>query len=260
MVTWSLVVLLANCAAPLLAADELFLTETNAFPGKLVVCRDGRTIDGVHRRPVAADPAYPNAVMRASQVALDVDGKIYFCSGLDNYVMHYVPGGHEIAVLEAEGQIRDVACTEEPQVVYYSVLDTPQNGMPLGDGRIYRRHLGEGAPRLMTTVRQSDVGGNWWGAFTVLDGVIHLATFEPDSRIFKWTGDRPVPVATATHFQITGLARPNASEFLFTTDSGKVYRTRDFSTCEAVAATDIQLRDVAIRPFAGAVRPSSPRL
>lgn len=244
--------------APLLAADELYLCEANAFPGKLLVSRDGRSVEGLYRRPPAANPAYPHAVMKAAQITLDANGKIFFCSGLDKYVFHLMPGGHEIAVLETEGQVRDVAGSDEEQVVYYSVLDTPQSAAPLGDGVIYRRNLGEGRPHVIATIRQADIGGNWWGGFTVANGDVYLFTHEPNSRVFRWNGVGPQLIGTANGFSISGLARTNDDQFLFTTDTGKVYRTRDFSSFDAVLTTEVPLRDVAVRPVAGALRPLPP--
>lgn len=239
-------------------AGEMFLSDGAAFPGTLSVSRSGSAPSVSFRRPHSADPAYPGAVMKLNQVAIDVESKVFFCSGLDKYVMQLLDGRNEVPLLEADEQVRDIACSNEALTVYYSTVGTPQGGMPVPDGKILRRNLGDGRPTVLAAVSQSDVDGNWWGVFTLSNGVPYLATTEQNSRIFKISDGRPVLVGTARDFRISGLHAMEDGSFLMTTGSGKVYKTADFNTFEPALVTSLQLRDVSVRPVAGFARPIRP--
>lgn len=236
-------------------ADDFFLASGSDLPGKIFLSQGGSAERVRHARAGKADPAFPNAIMKVGQVAVGADSKIYFCSGLDGYVMHLLDGRHEIAVFEFDGQIRDLACTGEVDTVYFSVVPTPQNGEPLADGKIYRRNFGDGRPTVVATVRQADVGGNWWGTFTIKDGDIYIATLEADSRIFKVGGDAVAEIARANGFRIQGLTAGGDNAFLFVTGAGKVYRTVDFAAIEPVLTTARRLTDVNLAAFKESPRP-----
>lgn len=121
------VALVLSCSATAACAESLWFADASAYPGK--VWRNsgsgGPTV--THHRLAKADRAYPNAVMKVAQIAIDVEGNLFFCSGLDNYVIRLVDGRHEILPFpEAPGQVRDVSCSMEPHTVYYSIVPTPQ--------------------------------------------------------------------------------------------------------------------------------------
>lgn len=244
---------LSFTAAPI-GAQELFLTDAGEFPGKLLVSRDGAPERQVHRRADRADPAFPRAIMKLAQTAIDVEGKHYYVSGLDGSVMHLLDGRHEIQVFEFPGQIRDLACTHEPHVIYFSVVPTPQNGEQLADGKIYRRDLWAGAPTEVAVVRQADVGGNWWGMFAVKGDDIYLATHDQRSRLFKLTGGALAPVFADNTFKLSGFCGDLSGGFYVATGTDKISRTTDFRTFEPVLRAGRNLTDVSLRP-AAALRP-----
>lgn len=227
--------------------EDLYLADALALPGGLWRSDAGTAERLLHQRADRPDAAYPRAFMKLGQVAVGPDGKIYFASGLDGYVMHLLDGRNEIAAFEVEGQVRDVACTGEEHTVYFSVVPTPRNDAPLADGKIYRRDLWEGAPTEVATINQAAVGRNWWGAFTIREGVIYLATLEADSRIFKLAGGMPTQIASARGYSIRGLAAAGDRAFHFVTGAGKAYRTTDFNTFETTLTTDRRLEDVALQ-------------
>lgn len=235
--------------------EQYFLAEQGAFPGKLSVSDDGAAPRVVHRREPRPDRAFPSAVMKLQHLAVGPDAKIYYCSGLDGSLMHLLDGRHEIQSFEFSGQIRDLATTGEEHTVYFSVVPTPQNGEPLADGKIYRRDFWDGAPTAVATVQQSDVGGNWWGTFTIREGIVYVATLESPSRLFQLTGDGPQRVLAANNYRIESLTSDADGKFLFTTGDGQVLRTSDFVTVEAVVRTDRRLSDVAVRPATAPPRP-----
>jgi hypothetical protein len=243
-----LVSVLSVAATATAVGDDLYLTDGRAFPGQLWISRDGSPERLSHRREVKVNPAFPRAAMKLAQVAVGPDDKVYFASGLDGYVIHLLDGKNEVVSFEAAGQVRDVACSDdEEHTVYFSVVPTPQNGEPLADGKIYRRDIWAGQPSEVATVRQSEVGGNWWGAFTVRDGVFYLATLDSPSRIIKLTSNGPEPFATVNGFKLQGLANGPDGTFYFTDGSDKVYRTADFQTIEPVFHGSRPFTDVALK-------------
>lgn len=227
--------------------DELWLASQQAFPGKIWQLDASGTPQLSHQRNPTTDPAFPTAVMKVGQVAVAPDGAFYFCSGLDGNVLSLLSGRHEVLSFEFAGQIRDLSCGNEEHVVYFSVVPTPQNGAPLADGKIYRRDIWQGAPTEVATIRQADVGGAWWGAFTVRDGVITLATTEPTSRLYRLTGSSPEPVFTSNTRKISGIEAEDGY-YLIVDGDGQVLKTADFTNFEpvyqgAVRATDVTARN-----------------
>lgn len=243
----------AFCSGSLLA-EELFLADQAVFPGKIWQTDNVREWVA-HQRLGRPDPAYPNAVMKVGQLAMSSDRKLFYVSGLDGSLMHLLDGRNEIQVFEFPGQIRDLACTGEEHVVYFSVVPTPQNGEPLADGRIYRRDLWEGQPTEIAVVRQADVGGNWWGTFTIREGMIYLATTEPRSRLFQWSSGAPEPVFAENSLKITGLAVSPNGEFLVASGGRQVYRTSDFVTLSPEWTSARRVTDVAVQQDVSSPRP-----
>lgn len=245
----------ASLATSSAFAEDLFLADGQAFPGRLWLSEGGTAERAVHHREPRPNPAFPNAVTKLSQVAVGSDGKIFYVSGLDGCLMHLLDGRHEILSFEYAGQIRDLACTGEERVVYFSVVPTPQNGEPLADGAIFRRDLGEGAPTLVATVRQADVGGNWWGTFAIRNGEIVLATLDEPARLYKWTGSGVVRAFPNNRTAVRGFVAAGDGRFWIANGTGTVLRTRDFETFETGLTTDRRLTDVALRAPADAPRP-----
>jgi hypothetical protein len=208
----------------------------------------------VHRREAVPDRAFPNAIMKLAQVAVGPDGKLFYASGLDGSVMHLLDGRNEIQSFEFAGQVRDLAATGEEHTLYFSVVATPQNGEALADGKIYRRDLWEGRPSEVVTVRQADVGGNWWGTFTIREGAVYVATFGEQSRIYKVTSEG-AQLAFEARVPITGLSVDPAGDFLFASGDGNVYKTRDFVDIETVLRSEGRVTDVSQRASREAPRP-----
>jgi hypothetical protein len=246
--TIALVTIVATCS--IAVAGDLLFTDGRAFPGELWRSRAGASPQRIHRREATANPAYPRAAMKLGQVAIGPDQKIYFASGLDGYVLHLLDGVNEILSFEFPGQIRDLDSGNEEHTVYFSVVPTPQNSEPLADGKIYRRDLWAGQPSEVATIRQADVGGNWWGTFAIQNGTIYIATLESPSRIFKLTTVGPEQVFPTNRFRIQGLAAAPDGKFLFTDGSNTVYRTADFDAVESAVQADRPFTDVTAVPTA----------
>ncbi|MFO0924247.1 MAG: hypothetical protein U0905_17360 [Pirellulales bacterium] len=236
-------------------ADDLWLASDGEFPGRLRLSQGGREPRVFYTRTNIPNPAYPRAVMKAAQIAVGVDGAIYYCSGLDGSLMHLLDGRNEIQVAEVTGQVRDLACTGEAHTLYYSVVPTPQNGEPLADGVIYRRDFWSGSPEVVATIRQSDVGGNWWGSFTIRDGEIYLSTLDAPSRLFRWSGGALTRVYETNRMAVKGIAVSERNQFLVTDGTGDVWETGDFQSLTPLLRTTLPLRDVASKAIPASPRP-----
>jgi hypothetical protein len=236
---------------------EYWLADRASFPGGVWHVNTAGRADLSHRRQATADPAYPRAIMKISQVAAAPDGAFYFVSGLDGCVIGLIDNGqHEVLAFEVEGQIRDIACGGEEHVVYYSVVPTPQNGEPLADGKIYRRDLWQGEPAEVATIHQADVGGNWWGTFCVRDGVITIATtdFTPTkvgqaltpSRLFQLTSGTPEPIESPNTRRILGI-EADENGYLIADGTQSIVRTVDFTSFTPALFSPVRASDVTAR-------------
>jgi len=234
--------------------EELLLTDYRTFPGELWQSHTAGSETRLIRREATANPAYPRAIMKLGQVAVGPDDQIYYCSGLDGCVLALLDRKNEILSFEFPGQIRDLDSAGEPHTVYFSVVPTPQNNEALADGKIYRRDIWAGQPVEVATIRQADVGNNWWGTFTIVDGTPYIATLDNPSRIYKITSAGPEPVFTTNRAKIVGIAAAPDGKFLYTDGTNKVYRTADFETVETAYDSARPVSDVAIDPTTASVR------
>jgi hypothetical protein len=242
----------ASALSPAAPAAEFVLSDNRAFPGQLWVSRGVAPERSIFRREATANPAFPRAATKIGTVAVGPDGKIYFASGLDGYVLHLLDRRNEVVSFEFQGQIRDIDCADEPHTVYFSVVPTPQDGEPLADGKLYRRDLWAGQPSELATVRQADVGGNWWGTFTIHDGITYLATLETPSRIFKLTSSGPQRVFPQNSFRIQAIAVGDDGAFYFADGTDHLYGTTDFQGVQEVFRGARNYTDFAIEPTAPA--------
>ncbi|MGD9632314.1 MAG: hypothetical protein AB7G28_17575 [Pirellulales bacterium] len=226
--------------------DELLITDYRTFPGELWQSNTAGSESRLIRREATANPAYPRAIMKLADVTVGPDGQVYYCSGLDGCVLALLDRRNEVLSFEYPGQIRDIDSGNEPHTVYFSVVPTPQNNEALADGKIYRRDIWAGAPVEVATIRQADVGNNWWGTFTIVDGTPYIATLENPSRLFKITSAGAEPVFLNNHTKIVGLTAAPDGTFLYTDGTNKVYRTSDFNTAETAYDSARPVSDVAI--------------
>jgi hypothetical protein len=225
---------------------EYWLADQSAFPGQIWRTNGNSDEELVHQRNVNANPAFLRAIMKAAQVAAGPDGAFYFCSGQDGYVLALPDNRHEVLSFEFDGQIRDLSTGGEPHVVYFSVVPTPQNGEHLADGKIYKRDIWQGAPVEVATIRQADVGGNWWGTFCVREGTVFLATTERSSRLFRLNGRAPEPVFTSNTRRILGI-EPEGDHFLVAVDTGQILQTSNFESFVTIYNGAVKAGDVTVR-------------
>lgn len=236
---------LTACTVNVLRGEELYLASSHSWPGAIWKSEHGLPERGVFDRPTTPLVSAPGSVPRIANLAITADGKQYYCSGLDGYILHN-NGGHDVVICKFDGQIRDVAIGRESHTIYFSVVPTPQTGEPLADGSIYKHDWYTGGPVEVARVSQKQVGENWWGAFTVHDSAFYLATLEDSSRLFRLDGNDAIPVHRNTGVRITGLAMNEDGEIYFATGATQVFRTRDFSRVDTALSTRRRVTDVAL--------------
>lgn len=238
------------------SSQQAFLADGRIEPATLWQT-DGSAEELVlYRRNPKPEPAFPGAEKKLAQIAVGSDNKIYFCSGLDGWVIHLLDRRNEVAAFDkVEGQIRDLACTGEEHTVYYSTVETPKDTEQLADGKIFRRDIHEGKATLIATIRQKDVGGNWWGTFTIHDGMIYLVTTEPNSRILIWKKGTVTPVAEVKGQRIEGITIAPDTSFQFVSGSNRVFCTSDFKDITTSDTSLKRLTDVAFPASKSAPRP-----
>jgi hypothetical protein len=229
--------------------EELLLTDFRTYPGELWQANSGGGETRLIRRDATANPAYPRAITKLGQVTADPDGQIYYCSGLDGCLLALLDRKNEVLSFEFPGQIRDIDSGNEPHTVYFSVVPTPQNNEALADGKIYRRDIWAGQPVEVATIRQAEVGNNWWGTFAIVDGTPYIATLDNPSRIYKVTSAGVEPVFTTNNAKVIGLTSTPEGKFLYTDGTNKVYRTADFATVETAYDSARPVSDVAVDPM-----------
>lgn len=234
--------------------EDLYLADDARFPGELWFAPAGQPERLVQRRDVQPNASWPRAVPKIAQVAIDPEGKVFYCSGVDGSLMHLLDGGVEAQAFEIEGQIRDLACTGEVNVVYFSVVATPQNGEPLADGQLFRCDLAKGELTQIATIGQADLGGNWWGTFTIRNGAIYLATLDTPSRIFTLTEQGPQQLYVTNPLRITGLTTGPNGDFWIASGDINVTRTADFVNLAVPFQASTRVGDVAIPAAREAVR------
>lgn len=179
------------------------------------------------------------------QVAIDAYGVRYEVSGRDGRIIRH-DGGLRTVVFECPGRIHDIVCTGESKVVYVSAVPTSLNG-EVQDGGIYRINLRTRRSSLVMAVRQAEVGGQWWGTFTIRDGAFVIATNDSPSRLFKMTAAKPLPIHAKNRFSISGMTTDECGHLLFATGESKLYRTADFTSVESLAELDEPIADVTRR-------------
>lgn len=253
---WSIVLslIVLPFVAATAAAEDLYLADGSSFPGQLWLSEGGTAERSLVQRTARPDPAFPNAITKLAQTAVGPDGKIYYASGLDGCVMHLLDGRNEIMSFEFPGQVRDLATTGEEHTVYFSVVATPQDGAPVAPGKIYRRDLWEGQASEVATIEPQGIAGDWWGGFTIKNGVIYIVTWGDGSRIYRLTS-RGEELVYQTQARIEGLTAGAGEDFYFVTGDRNVYRTQDFATIETELTAERILTDVTLRTGADAPRP-----
>lgn len=228
-----------------LSAEELHLATCNEAGGVLSVpelvgsLRWNRVRLPDHQVVAKALPG------PSRQVAIDAMGVRYEVSGRDGRIIRH-DGELQTVVFESPGRIHDIVCTGESKVVYVAAVPMSLEG-GVQDGGIYRIDLRTRRSTLVMAVRQSEVGGQWWGTFTIRDGAFVIATNDSPSRLFKLTAEKPLPIHAGNRFSISGMTTDELGHLLFTTGESKLYRTADFTSVESLAELDEPIGDVTLR-------------
>lgn len=171
-------------------AGDLYLADGGAWPGRIMLVRDGHAELWFARGERVAEGAVP----RIQSLTVLPSGRIVFVSGLDRMLFEIATGGER--VVQRGGYLARQVRTGSDGRLYWSGLETPQDGAPLPDGFIYSWDPATNTQRVELTFSQGDVGRDWWGAFDVRDGMLYVGTLAEPARIYDFATPLPRLVAT----------------------------------------------------------------
>jgi hypothetical protein len=124
------------------------------------------------------------------------------------------------------GQVRQLAFGRSDDILFFSVVPTPQGNSALPDGQLYALNLSTGQAVLRHTIAQSTVDGAWWGALTVdPEDRILLGTFS--GGIYEMRSGRPALAYREVGNKIYGLTM-ELNALFYTTGGSQVYKLRNF--------------------------------
>jgi hypothetical protein len=202
-------------------ANEYLLADGQAWPGQIITWRDGRP-SPTYLRPQQVGDDIP----RIQSLTRLTDGRLIFASGLDRSVMQ-IEAGRERRLHHGGGLVRQVR-TDADGALYWSGLETPRDGNPLPDGFIYRLRPDTNETETLLTFSQGDVGHDWWGAFDVRDGKVHVGTLQNRTRIYD-VSESPVRLVCELPIAATAF-RFGPGGCLYACDGqGVLYRFDDLS-------------------------------
>lgn len=167
--------------APWARAEEFLLADGQSWPGRLLHADHGALATLHARGAVHAVETVP----RLQSLTRLRDGRVVFCSGLDRTLMLLAPGGEQ--VFQHGGYLARKVRTGSDGLLYWSGLETPQDGNPLPDGFIYSWDPSTNQQRTVLTFSQADVGHDWWGDFDVHDGRVIVGTLRGQTALYDVT-------------------------------------------------------------------------
>jgi len=212
----SLVLSLASLVTGPASADDYLLADGPAWPGR-VLATNGREPSLLFER----SRHLPNdLVPRVRSLTTLRDGRLVFCSGVDRTIMEWTPRGER--VLHHGGYLARQVRTDGAGDLYWSSLETPQDGNPLPDGFITKMELATGEVRRLMTFSQNDVNRDWWGTFDVHDGRIFVASLHQPSGIYELDNSIPRRIA-ALPISAVAIRFSEAGRLLACDGQGKLY-------------------------------------
>ena len=180
----------------------------------------------VHEREMPSSRRLFEPALKA--VAISADNEIYFASGLDGRI-YRLRFGREQLVYEHSRQIRDIAFNDTG-TLFFSSLDTPQNGRRLDDCRIYSLNERSGRLNLAYTVLQRDLKEPYWGTFAFHNYRLYISTLRGNSAgvqssIYRIERGIPRIKYRSDDFEIHDFTfSPSGASVFFTNGTGQIFR------------------------------------
>lgn len=222
VLTWILVFFGAGNAA---RSEDYLLAEGRAWPGRVWLVRNGVVEPFFLRSATAGEELVP----RVQSLSVLRPGHVAFCSGLDRSIQELTTKGERR--LHRGGYLARQVRVDADGTIYWSGLETPREGNPLPDGFIYAMHPATGEVRTVLTFSQGDVGRDWWGAFDVRGGEIHVATLASPSRIYVLRESLPRHVTTVP-FSVTAFRIAADGSLLGCNGRGQLFRVANLERPE----------------------------
>lgn len=202
------------------SADDFLLADGQAWPGRILACRNGVVAPFHDRTNSLPDGLVP----RVQSISVLPSGEVAFCSGLDRTVLEADRLGEH--TLHHGGYLARQVRTDRDGTLYWSGLETPLGGNPLPDGFIYALDPNTHEVRTVLTFSQGDVGRDWWGSFDVVNGRIFVATLSGPSQIYD-VSVSPVRHVCTLPFAITAFRFAADGSLYATNGQGQLYRVAD---------------------------------
>lgn len=198
-------------------------------------------------RPSPHQIRFPAGAPRIGSIAINGRSVAFVNSGLDGDI-YKTDGVSATRVYTHSGPVRQLAFGSSDDILFFSVVETPQAPNPPADGQIYALDLPTGRAELRFTIRQSTVDGAWRGTFTVNGTRVYVGTFNGGIYELRSAAAPGLAYRNAGD-QVHGLTA-EASPFLYTTGGAEVYRVRRLQDRSiALRVPGGQLTHVSYAPF-----------
>jgi hypothetical protein len=200
------------------ARAEMFFGEADAWPGVAYRATGYTDIRPMFTRRARERDMAP----RIASVAVDGRGQLYFCSGVDGYIIRLSEEGEEV-VLRRDDQIRQIAIDGDR--LYFSVVATPTDTTPYRDGCVYYMNLRTREVTAWQNIQTEYLRGWWWGELAVRNRVIHIAVSDDRGATIYKLGRGYEEVASVEQ-RVAGLSVQEGGVF-FVAGGEDVYQIRN---------------------------------
>ena len=229
-------------------APDLLLADNHRSPGAIIEITRGGERDRFAVNPAALPKEAREAIPKVGSVAISPSNEVFFCSGLDGFVWK-LERGRQVAVHQHGPTVRDLAFGAHRDMLFFTVVRTPQNDEQLADGEIFRKNIRTGEIGRVGVVRQEDVGGNWWGSIAIHRGQLYVSTMGRTSRILRQRSTGWEMLLGTSEVELQGIDFESNGDLYLVAGSGKVFRSTNLRDLETAAEShDARFSDIALEP------------
>lgn len=202
--------------APRAQAQSMVATDQSVAPGQLHEVQNGRLANLFTRWTNFEGTAVQN---RIGSIAIENGQHYFYCSGLDGCVFEY-NGKDEITLVDVGQQVRHVAFDRSQNLLYYSMVETPQDGQALADGVVCAMDLNTRRTIKTFRIAQANLKGEFFGAIAANNGLLYMAT---DSTVYSYNNGTWGEVIRSRGEVIRGIASSPWGQLYFVDGTKGVY-------------------------------------